>query len=161
MTDVPAALKQWWELVKPAGYLVLVVPDEDLYEQGIFPSVVNPDHKATFRIDKDDSWSPRSYDIRSLVQILQNAEIVSLELQDQDYDYALKRHGVRSWVELLMKLSNRLQWWMKRAGGNENPVRKVFDALLWRLGAPLDQTQRGALAQIQVVLYRRANGAAE
>ena len=35
MKDVPSALSQWWGLVKPGGYLVTVVPHEDLYEQGI------------------------------------------------------------------------------------------------------------------------------
>src|ERR1700730_16888727 len=34
MRDVPKALEQWWALVRDGGYLVLVVPDEDLYEQG-------------------------------------------------------------------------------------------------------------------------------
>lgn len=33
MFDPPQALQQWWELIKPGGYLVLVVPDENLYEQ--------------------------------------------------------------------------------------------------------------------------------
>ena len=50
MRDVPAALTQWWALVRKGGYLVLVVPDEDLYEQGGWPSLFNSDHKATFRI---------------------------------------------------------------------------------------------------------------
>ncbi|MBK8741304.1 MAG: class I SAM-dependent methyltransferase [Betaproteobacteria bacterium] len=50
MHDPPAALAEWWSLLKPGGYLILVVPDEDLYEQGIWPSIFNRDHKATFRL---------------------------------------------------------------------------------------------------------------
>ena len=56
--DPKQALRQWWQLVRPGGYLVLVVPHEDLYEQGFWPSIFNPDHKATFRLDGTASWSP-------------------------------------------------------------------------------------------------------
>src|SRR5437660_6896423 len=41
MHDPAAALAEWWALVKPGGYLIVVVPHEDLYEQGIWPSIFN------------------------------------------------------------------------------------------------------------------------
>ena len=44
MLDPPSALRNWWSLVKPGGFMILVVPDEDLYEQGIWPSAFNHDH---------------------------------------------------------------------------------------------------------------------
>jgi len=37
MKDVPLALSKWWELLKPEGYMIIVVPHEDLYEQKIWP----------------------------------------------------------------------------------------------------------------------------
>ena len=46
MENVPNALGQWWKLVKPGGHIIIVVPDEDLYEQGNFPSLFNQDHKV-------------------------------------------------------------------------------------------------------------------
>ena len=55
MLNAEDALRQWWALVKPGGYLLLTVPDEDLYEQGFFPSRFNSDHKSTFRFRKQDS----------------------------------------------------------------------------------------------------------
>ena len=42
-------IHNWWQLVKPKGYLITVVPHEDLYEQGQWPSRFNSDHKVTFR----------------------------------------------------------------------------------------------------------------
>ena len=39
------------------------VPDEDLYEQGQFPSTYNVDHKWTFTILKTTSWSPCSLNL--------------------------------------------------------------------------------------------------
>src|SRR5512137_544932 len=36
MTDPRHAICEWWNLVRPGGVLFLIVPDEDLYEQGVF-----------------------------------------------------------------------------------------------------------------------------
>ena len=49
------ALHNWFRVVRPNGHLVITVPDEDLYEQGQFPSVYNADHKWTFTIQKTNS----------------------------------------------------------------------------------------------------------
>ena len=52
MRDPRSAIAQWWGLVKPGGVLFVIVPDEDLYEQGFWPSRFNCDHKWTFTIAK-------------------------------------------------------------------------------------------------------------
>jgi SAM-dependent methyltransferase len=51
MVAVDRALARWWELVRPGGFLVFTVPDEAMYEQGVWPSTFNPDHKWSFRTD--------------------------------------------------------------------------------------------------------------
>ncbi|MBA3015308.1 MAG: class I SAM-dependent methyltransferase [Proteobacteria bacterium] len=68
MVDVRVALANWIRIVKPGGFLVITVPDEDLYEMGNWPSRFNSDHKWTFTIIKDQSWSPRSINILDLLQ---------------------------------------------------------------------------------------------
>ena len=156
MRDPVAALHQWWPLVKPGGYLVLVVPDEDLYEQGIWPSVFNPDHKWTFRLDKADSWSPVSHEIRVLCESLPGAEVLSAEVQDFNYDHALrfppgcppKRKYSRG-VKLLCSLAKRLPLVGPEA------LRRLKIHLISR-GYPLDQSYFQACAQIQVVVRKRA-----
>ena len=95
MRDPRKALLQWWALVRPGGHLFFIVPDEDLYEQGVFPSRFNPDHKATFTISKESSWSPVSVNVRELALGLPDALLVSLILQDHGYDRSLLR-GSRS-----------------------------------------------------------------
>jgi len=84
------ALKSWFALVKDGGYLVFTVPDEDLYEQGVFPSKFNLDHKWTFTIFKKKTWSPRSVNVTSLLQGLDNCRILKVELIDTNYDYSKK-----------------------------------------------------------------------
>ena len=67
MVDVSEALKNWIRVVKKGGYLIITVPDEDLYELGFWPSRWNGDHKHTFTIHKKKSWSPVSINVLDLV----------------------------------------------------------------------------------------------
>lgn len=86
------ALRRWLRIVKPGGFVIVIVPDEDLYEQGRFPSTFNADHKWTFTIFKSRSWSPRSLSLVSLITSLgESVEILRLEKLDATYRYDLPR----------------------------------------------------------------------
>ena len=52
--DYPAALKEWWRVIRPGGYLVLYLPHKNLYPNVDTPGA-NPDHKHDFdpRMIKD------------------------------------------------------------------------------------------------------------
>lgn len=150
MRDPPAALLDWWSLLKPGGYLVLVVPEEDLYEQGIWPSKFNRDHKATFRLGRETTWSKVSFDIRELVLALPGCELISAEIQDAGYDHSLRlRPGQR-----VARMPRGLK--LLRSIGRRVPVigpqlKLAIENHAVRYGVPVDQTGRDALAQIQVV----------
>jgi len=84
------AIQEWWKLVKDNGYLYFVVPDENLYEQKSFPSKYNLDHKYTFSVLKKHSNTIRSTNLLELISTLDNARLLKLEVQDNNYDYNLK-----------------------------------------------------------------------
>ena len=105
MKNGPEALRQWWALVKPGGYLVLVVPDEDLYEQGAWPSIFSNEHFSTFNLGKRASWSPVSLDIAALVSGLPGAELLDACVQDDGYDRRLMRQRISRLGRLLFKLA--------------------------------------------------------
>lgn len=86
MQDPVKCLRDWWQLVRPGGVLIVIVPDEDLYEQGIFPSIFNFEHKHTFTINKYVSWSPKSHNLFYLANTLPCGEILHLTVQDHGYD---------------------------------------------------------------------------
>lgn len=48
LRSVEAALTHWIRILKPSGWLYLVVPDYCLYEKMVWPSRFNPDHKQSF-----------------------------------------------------------------------------------------------------------------
>jgi len=68
MVDVRIALQNWIRVTKPGGYLVITVPDEDMYEHGYWPSRYNDDHKWSFTIYKPQSSLPKSINVLDLVK---------------------------------------------------------------------------------------------
>lgn len=148
MHDPRQALLEWWKLVKPGGHLFFIVPDEDLYEQGIFPSRGNPDHKATFTISKAQSWSPVSHNVLDLARMLPGGELVDVRLHDHHYDRRLMRHKAPPNIVLrgLFRLYSEIK---QRTGVSLTALQR----LLWRY----DQTQKpDTLAQIQCIVRKRA-----
>lgn len=146
------ALQEWWKLVKPGGYLVIVVPDEDLYEQGIWPSRFNNDHKNTFRFRKENSWSPVSHNIEELIKALPQSEIISAEIHDQHYDYILQfNQGMSAGKEpRLLRFFRRAL--IKICPPALNKLKKKLDDFPFKhFNVPIDQTMRQALARIQIV----------
>ena len=82
------ALNNWLRILKPGGHIVCIIPDEDLYEQGEFPSTYNVDHKHTFTINKQKSWSKNSINVFDLLSSTSHSiAIKKVELLDATYRY--------------------------------------------------------------------------
>lgn len=93
MISPEIALTNWIRVVKSRGYLIITVPDEDLYEQGVWPSMFNSDHKFTFTINKDNSWSPKSVNVLDLLSKL-NKEISIKKIELLDNLHFKSLHGI-------------------------------------------------------------------
>ena len=90
LNDPSIAIDNWLRVLKPGGHLICIVPDEDLYEQGIFPSTYNPDHKYTFTIYKKNTWSSKSLNILDLLSNTNYAiDIKKIELLDATYKFSM------------------------------------------------------------------------
>jgi len=104
------ALAEWWKLVKPKGHLVVIVPDEDLYEQGVWPSRWNGGHKWTFTTWKKKSWSPKSINMVELWRGLPGCSLVHVKMADFGWDETLRGmdqtvppDGAEAFIELVVK----------------------------------------------------------
>jgi SAM-dependent methyltransferase len=84
------AVARWLEIVKPGGYVIITVPDEDLYEKGLWPSRFNADHKFSFTIGKPRGGRlPRSINVLDLVSaMLPVASCERIVLLREFYDEA-------------------------------------------------------------------------
>lgn len=110
LNDAAEGLLNWYRILKPGGYLIITVPDEDLYEQGNFPSIFNKDHKWTFTINKLKSWSQKSINILDLVRVLpEMASIEKIQLVDFGYRHNFPQYDqtltpfTESAIELIVK----------------------------------------------------------
>jgi len=82
------AFKNWVRICKPGGHIVTTIPDEDLYEQGVFPSTFNNDHKSSWTILKEKSWSPVSVNVIELLyQFRSELEVIKIELVNSTFKY--------------------------------------------------------------------------
>ena len=128
--------------------MMIVVPDEDLYEQGYWPSLFNSDHKTTFAVDKQQSWSPVSHNVAHLARTLQEAEVLAIRLQDDGYDRTLLIPG--AWPRWLAKLCYilvfRIDYYLRSAW-----TSAALRTVCRRLKLPIDQTLGDAAAQIILV----------
>lgn len=84
-----AAVAKWWKALKIGGYMILLVPDEDLYEQRVWPSRFNGEHRSTFTSSKENSWSPVSVNIVDILHALPGHKLISLTIEDTGYDYTV------------------------------------------------------------------------
>ena len=69
MHDPVQCLQGWWKCVRPGGFIITVVPEENLYEQHLWPPRFNKDRKSTFRLGGKESWSPVSFDAVSYTHL--------------------------------------------------------------------------------------------
>ena len=154
MHDPRKTILDWWKLVKPGGHLFVMVPDEDLYEQGVFPSRFNTDHKATFTISKAKSWSPKSVNVLDLARSLPGGEIVSLQQQDRGYNHWLAGSGKFQpdiYVRAVAKFSGFLGRLMSADG--QRGLRRFLSTFY-----TVDQTLPPFEAQAQIQLIVKKTG---
>ena len=82
----------WVRICKPGGYIVVTIPDEDLYEQGVWPSTFNNDHKTTWTISKESSWSPVSINLKAFLEMYDKwVTVEKIELIDHNFKYDIER----------------------------------------------------------------------
>ncbi|MGH7119754.1 MAG: methyltransferase domain-containing protein [Acetobacteraceae bacterium] len=156
MRDVPRALAGWWGLVKAGGFLIVAVPDENLYEQGFWPSLFNKDHKATFRLGGPSSWSPVSYEVCALMAGLPGSEPVSLAREDDGYIRTFRRRGGADKPRLRRFIRRGLRA-LERRGLARRWIEVLSYAFATLCRCPIDQTDQivgSALAQIEVIVRK-------
>jgi SAM-dependent methyltransferase len=93
MRDPREAIYHWLRVLKPGGHLIVTIPDEDLYEQGVFPSTWNSDHKWTFTMHKSKSWSTKSINVLALLgEFADRAQTIKVEQLDATFRFGLPRY---------------------------------------------------------------------
>jgi SAM-dependent methyltransferase len=139
-------LENWLRIVKPDGFLVVTVPDEDMYEQRVFPSTFNRDHKWTFTIAKANSWSGKSINILDLLRPLADgADIERILLLNATYRMLLPRYDqtvtplTESGIEIVIRKRSRTE---ARAGGRLVEARQPPKELRVHFNQYLDDIAR-------------------
>jgi predicted SAM-dependent methyltransferase len=90
MEDPVIALGNWIRVVRPGGYIVITVPDEEMYEHLHWPSRYNPDHKWSFTLYQGRKRLPKSINIFDLLTLVwEDITIIKTERIEAGYRYDL------------------------------------------------------------------------
>jgi hypothetical protein len=151
MLKPESAIKDWWSIVRPGGFLIIIVPDEDLYEQKYWPSIFNSDHKFTFTLNNKSSWSPVSINVIKLIKALPKLKLISAEIPDANYNYKYLSDGKPFDKEVYVKI-NKFRSYISRLPIFGYMISYYLDMVFFKIfKIPIDQTRYKALAQIQVI----------
>jgi SAM-dependent methyltransferase len=85
MVDPHVALDNWIRVCKVGGYLVITVPDEELYEHNMWPSNFNGDHKWSFTLA--EGCLPKSIRLPDFFLQHPQVKIVKLDRIIDNFDF--------------------------------------------------------------------------
>ncbi len=107
MNDPKIALKNWFRVVKPGGYLILYIPHRDLYEKtNSLPSRFNPDHKSMWLPEYGDGKD--TFGLKeTLEEVIDGFEIIYIKVCSEGYvnpDNSLQSSGEYSIEAVIKKL---------------------------------------------------------
>jgi predicted SAM-dependent methyltransferase len=93
MVDPKIALKNWIRVCKPGGYIVVTIPEEELYEHNMWPSRFNSDHKWSFRIYRGNATLPKSLNVFDMLKLVwKDTEIISVQRVEDNYNFSRPSH---------------------------------------------------------------------
>ena len=93
LIDPFQGIKNWLRILRPGGHLIITIPEEDLYEQGTWPSNKNLDHKHSFTILKNESWAPNSINVFDLITYLgPEVDVRKISVEDSGYRFDMANY---------------------------------------------------------------------
>ena len=108
MVDLDIALENWLRVIRPGGFIVMLVPEELLYECGNWPSKFNEDHKYAFTLRQKPVISTATNLLRFLNSKPVDVELISLlttywNSNAFGYDQTLIRGGPECSIEVVLR----------------------------------------------------------
>ncbi len=90
MTNPIVSVDNWTRVLKRGGHMILLLPEEDMFEQGVWPSqYTNGDHLTSWTIFQDASWSPVPTNLLEFLQLFPDLEVLKIEKLDGTFLYGL------------------------------------------------------------------------
>lgn len=104
MVEPYEALQNWINLAN--NYIVLIIPDEEMYEKNHWPSIYNADHKWSFTLEPT-SKLPKSINVHKMLKAMNNVETIKVEritenfIPDDPRDLTI--HGAECSIEIILR----------------------------------------------------------
>lgn len=120
LIDPMKSIKGWSKVLKTGGYIIVTVPDFELYEKRTWPSRFNPDHKTAWTMNRllAGNGVPLIHVPDFLNELSEfDLKAIRVELIVSNYDFSLDssidqtRHtdGAECFIEFVLKKISSLQ----------------------------------------------------
>lgn len=110
------AVARWWELVKVGGHLVIVVPDEELYERLQWPPHCNGDHRNSYSTITKGSVDrmPQTVRMQDIAEWCTGGRLISLLRLEDGFDPTVNHDQTATGtcecgIELVIRKEHRSQ----------------------------------------------------
>lgn len=77
MVDPRTAMHHWIRVVRSGGYIIVTIPEQNMYEKNQWPSQYNSDHKWSFTLGHDKL--PKTINVLEFVNKLTGVEVIKVE----------------------------------------------------------------------------------
>lgn len=86
------AIRKWYDILKPGGYLLIAIPNRDLYERKrIPPSNWNPEHVYFWLPEEEEPPCTKSLK-HEVLRAVPEANIVDLRIISEGYDFSVQKN---------------------------------------------------------------------
>lgn len=104
MVDPYIALQNWINIANK--YIVVVIPDEEMYEKNHWPSIYNADHKWSFTLEST-STLPKSINVYTMLRAMKGINVIKVERITQGWDPKdlrdLTVHGAECSIDIILE----------------------------------------------------------
>ena len=103
MKDPYIALQRWIDIAKK--YVVILVPDQEMYEKHQWPSVFNDDHKFSFTT-QNKIKTAKTINVFEMLSKMENVDVLKVERIETEYYptvFDLTTQDIECGIEIIMR----------------------------------------------------------
>lgn len=142
------SIKAFSNILKNNGYIIIVIPIYELYEQNIWPSIFNDEHKWGF----SDNIKSNNHiiNINDLNYISPNLKLISSKKYVSSYDFQYKHKNKFKLNRFTLKKLSRISLEINNRIKNKY-IKNNLIKFLSKLDVPFDQSSGEAICSLELI----------
>lgn len=153
LNDPIKSVKDFETLVKDNGYLILIIPTFEYYEQSIWPSIFNIDHKFAFTYYYNTGTKNYLLSINNIIECLSYSKLIKIESILENYNKSLI---IRNYMGLKSKTLRKISRISFEINKMQIPkkIKLYIFYILKLLNIPVDQSAGESICSTVLIFHK-------